>query len=81
MKIECPNCKLTGRPVLDRDALAERQTETIHNAAFGLRKDIIGLHRYATVDGAPEIVHLDLPAGPIERHLGDAGGDQPHGQL
>ena len=52
--------RLFDYSVLDRYALAERQTETIHNAAFGLSNDIIGLHRDAAVDGTPEIMHFDL---------------------
>src|SRR5258707_6637251 len=43
------------------------------DAAFGLRDDIVRLHRNAAVDGAPEIVELDLPAGTVERQFGDAG--------
>src|SRR6478735_12368558 len=65
--------RLLDYSILDRDALAEGQTETIHNAAFGLRNDIIGLHRYAAVDSAPEIMHLDLPTCSVKRYFRDPG--------
>ena len=40
---------------------------------FGLRRHVVGLHRDADVDRAPEIVQPDLPAGAVERDLADAG--------
>src|ERR1700704_2108367 len=65
--------RLFHHAVLDRDALAQRDADAIDDAAFGLRHDIVRLHRNAAVDCAPEIVQLDLPTGAIERHLGDTG--------
>ena len=35
--------------------------------------DVVGLNRDAAIDGAPEVMHLDLSAAAIERYLGDAG--------
>src|SRR5205085_1870030 len=58
--------------VLDADALSQRESETIHRAALGLRRDVVGLHRRAAVDRAPDFVHLDLTAGAIDRHFEDA---------
>jgi hypothetical protein len=47
-----------------------------HDAAFGLRRQVSRLHRDAGVDRSPEIVHLDLAAGAIDRDFGDARGER-----
>src|SRR4051812_34320684 len=58
--------RLLHHAVLDRDPLAQRNADAIDDAAFGLCHDIVRLHRNAAVDGAPEIVQVDLPTDAIE---------------
>ena len=65
--------RLLDGAVLDGDAFGQRQAEAVDDAAFGLRDDIVRLHRDAAVDRAPEVVHLDLAARAVERNFGDAG--------
>jgi hypothetical protein len=58
--------------VPDRDLLAQHVPKRVDDRAFGLRRDVARLHRYAGVDRGPEIVDLDLAARAVDRHLGDA---------
>src|SRR5262249_36031600 len=59
--------RLLHCPVLDADALGERQPDAVDDAALGLRHHIIRLHRRAAVDGTPDVVNLDLASGPVDR--------------
>ena len=65
--------RLLDHAVLDVDALDQGHAQPIDDAALGLRHHVIRLHRDAAVDGAPELMHLDLSAAAVDRHLGDAG--------
>src|SRR5215831_20700379 len=65
--------RLFDHTVFDRDALAQRHTQPVDDAALGLGHHVVGLHRDAAIDGAPEVMHPDLPIGAVDRHFGYAG--------
>ena len=64
--------RLLHRAVGDADAFDQRQPQAVDNGAFGLRDHVIGMHRHAAVDHAPEVMHLDCAGLFVHRHIRDA---------
>src|SRR5262249_59120402 len=62
--------------ILDRDALHQGEAQPVDNAALGLRRHIVRLHRDTAIERAPEIVQHDVAGGAFERHLGGAGDER-----
>src|SRR5580693_4472283 len=57
---------LLDNAIFYRDALRQCQAQTIDDAALSLRDHIVRLDCNAAVEGAPEIMNLDLSAGWVD---------------
>ena len=59
---------LDNLALVERDLRFQDCTKSEADASLHLRTNLIGIHRYAAINGADDAVHFG-PSGPIDRNL------------
>ena len=63
--------RLLDRAVRDGDAFRQRKSQSVDDAAFGLRDDVVGLHRDARVERHPDPGHMHRAGLAVHRGFRD----------